>query len=448
MTNSKRYRSKRHKKHQLTELKSEFDDLVRGMCGGFLFGVPVLYTIEVWWIGSSVSPPWLIGVLLTTLLGTYLLSSTAGFRKSQAATKREAFADAVEAIALGLLCAALMLVVMRQITLETRLSGAIGQIIFESVPFSLGVALANQFLQGGDDDSSDSKKSQAPQKSERFFPENNLNETISDISVTLLGAVIVAFSIAPTDEVTVLVSAIHGLWLLAIVIISLVLSYSIVFQANFTRQSQRRLQEGPISGASERNRVLLPDFTARGRANAEFLSEVRCYRALGDYLASGADFRTPRYDWRCGWKAGAMSDRPSKEQSENQPDAANPESRSTAEKISFAIASALLIAILGIVGYLWVSDRNPDPPALEVSSSVEQRQGKYYVPFTVVNTGGETATTVQIIAELRINGEVVEWGDQEIDFLSRQEEAEGAFIFIRDPKAGELTVRVASYAMP
>lgn len=123
-------------------------------------------------------------------------------------------------------------------------------------------------------------------------------------------------------------------------------------------------------------------------------------------------------------------------------------SRSTAEQISFAVASAILVAILGIVGYLWMSDRNQDPPALEVSSSLEQRQGKYYVPFTVINTGGETATTVQVIAELRINGEVVEWGDQEIEFLSRQEEAKGAFIFIRDPKAGELTVRVASYAMP
>lgn len=130
-----------------------------------------------------------------------------------------------------------------------------------------------------------------------------------------------------------------------------------------------------------------------------------------------------------------MSDRPS-------------ESRSTAEQISFMIASAMLVAILGIVGYLWVRDRHQDPPALEVVSYLEPRQGKYYVPFTVTNTGGETATTVQVIAELRINGEVVEGGDQTIDFLSRQEEAKGAFIFIRDPRSGELTVRAASYTAP
>jgi len=232
------------KQGQTSHLKREFDDLVRGVCGGFLFGIPVLYTMEVWWIGSSVSPPRLLGILSATLLGTYLLSSTAGFRKAQAATKQEAFGDAVEAIALGIICATLMLIVLRQVTFDTRLSEAIGKVIFESVPFSLGVALSNQFLQGGADASNAQNQPKAPKKLERFFPENNLNETISDVSATLLGAVVVAFSLAPTDEVTVLVAAVHGPWLMAVVLISLLLSYSIVFQANFTRQGQRRLQEG------------------------------------------------------------------------------------------------------------------------------------------------------------------------------------------------------------
>ena len=124
------------------------------------------------------------------------------------------------------------------------------------------------------------------------------------------------------------------------------------------------------------------------------------------------------------------------------------ESRSVAEKVSFLLSSVLLLAVLGGAVYLWVRDRNPDPPTLEVSSSLEQRQGKYYVPFTVVNQGSETAIMVQVIAELRINGELVEWGEQSIDFLSREEEVEGAFIFIRNPNAGQLSVRVASYTKP
>ena len=124
------------------------------------------------------------------------------------------------------------------------------------------------------------------------------------------------------------------------------------------------------------------------------------------------------------------------------------QSQSVAERISLFLASAIVLAILSSVGYLWVRDRNPDPPTLQVTSQVEQRQGQYYIPFTVTNVGGETAATVQVIAELRINGTLVEWGEQQIDFLSSQEEAEGSFILTHDPAAGDLTVRVASYQMP
>ncbi len=122
--------------------------------------------------------------------------------------------------------------------------------------------------------------------------------------------------------------------------------------------------------------------------------------------------------------------------------------RSMAEMISFAIASMILIAVLGGAGYLWVRDRTSLPPALEITSTTEYRQGKYYVPFTVKNTGGETAESVQVIAELQIKSTLVEWGDQQIDFLSSQEEATGAFIFTRDPALGDLTLRVASYKSP
>jgi uncharacterized protein (TIGR02588 family) len=53
-----------------------------------------------------------------------------------------------------------------------------------------------------------------------------------------------------------------------------------------------------------------------------------------------------------------------------------------------------------------------------------------------------------VIAELRINGEVEESGEQQIDFLASGEMEEGAFVFSRDPRKGELVVRVASYKLP
>ncbi|HEY9749970.1 MAG TPA: TIGR02588 family protein [Allocoleopsis sp.] len=127
----------------------------------------------------------------------------------------------------------------------------------------------------------------------------------------------------------------------------------------------------------------------------------------------------------------------------------NPLHRSLAEWITFTIASLILLAIAGLVVYEWLATEK-EPPLLSVTTNAAPRedQGNYYIPFTVANTGGETAESVQVIAELRVNGEVEEAGEQQIDFLSGGETEAGAFIFTRNPRDGELVLRVASYKLP
>ena len=123
--------------------------------------------------------------------------------------------------------------------------------------------------------------------------------------------------------------------------------------------------------------------------------------------------------------------------------------RSLAEWVTFSIATSILSAIVGLVLYDWVTQKN-DPPVLAVTRSgkIRQEQGRYYIPFSVTNQGGETAESVQVIAELRLNGNVEEMGEQQIDFLSGGETEEGAFIFDRPPDKGEVKIRVASYKLP
>lgn len=123
--------------------------------------------------------------------------------------------------------------------------------------------------------------------------------------------------------------------------------------------------------------------------------------------------------------------------------------RNPAEWVTFAIASFILATIVGLVLYNWLTKKQ-EPPIIAVTRNTEIREekGQFYVPFEVANTGGETAESVQIIAELRVKGEVVESGDLQIDFLSSGETEEGAFIFSRDPRQGELSVRSSSYKLP
>jgi uncharacterized protein (TIGR02588 family) len=124
--------------------------------------------------------------------------------------------------------------------------------------------------------------------------------------------------------------------------------------------------------------------------------------------------------------------------------------RSLAEWVSFAIATCILALLVGLVLYDWATQKN-QPPVLSVTPKereIRQAQDQFYVPFEITNTGGETAESVQIIAELSVNGKVEESGEQQIDFLSGGEKEEGAFVFTRNPQDGELIVRVASYKLP
>ncbi len=123
--------------------------------------------------------------------------------------------------------------------------------------------------------------------------------------------------------------------------------------------------------------------------------------------------------------------------------------RSIAEWVTFSIASLILAIIVSLVGYTWLNEKN-QPPILSVTKkqTIREVDGQFYVPFEVENTGGDTAESVQIMAELLINGKVTETGEQQIDFLSSGETEEGAFIFSQNPRQGQLNVRVSSYKLP
>lgn len=231
-------------KRQKNAWMSEVNDIIRGTCGGFLFGIPLLYTMEVWWIGSLAKPQLMMMAIALTFIVVLLLNQTEGFRKRRHSwLAYQAVIDTVEAMAIGLACSTFVLLLLRELTLETSLKEALGKIIFESVPFTFGVALTNQFL--GDTRNTNSEgETTHPGDSASKNQQDELQATFADVGATLIGATVIAFNIAPTDEITMLAAAASPLWELAIIATSLLISYGIVFQAGFSDQQKRKQQQG------------------------------------------------------------------------------------------------------------------------------------------------------------------------------------------------------------
>jgi putative integral membrane protein (TIGR02587 family) len=221
--------------------QSELTVLVRAASGGLLFGVPLLYTMEVWWTGSHTNPRQMLIVLALLCVPVLALNKTTGFRISRDVRTRDAVADTVVALAVGVIVTAVVLVLLQEITPDTPLRSALGKVVYEAVPFCLGVGVARHFLHGGradpdaDDDADPGEQPPAP-----------LHPTLSDLGATTLGAAFISLSIAPTDEVPLIASAMTPTWLLALVGMTLLTSYAIVFAADFHGQDQRHTQDGPF----------------------------------------------------------------------------------------------------------------------------------------------------------------------------------------------------------
>lgn len=219
-------------------VRRELVDIVRAVSGGMLFGIPLLYTMEVWWIGSETQPSRMLGILLLTFVPVFLLIRTSGFRTTKDIRWRDAVMDSVETVALGLVSVAVLLVLLREITASSPLQEALGKIVYEATPFSIGIALAQHVLRRGraqdDDDNGDR------------HADRDVHGTVADIGATAIGAIFVAFNVAPTDEVPMLAAAMPSAWLIGLVAASLVVSYSIVFVAGFADEEHRRSQPGVL----------------------------------------------------------------------------------------------------------------------------------------------------------------------------------------------------------
>jgi putative integral membrane protein (TIGR02587 family) len=221
-----------------SEWREEGIEVVRAVSGGLLFGIPLLYTMEVWWVGTYTEPSRVLGVLLLTFLPVFFLNRTSGFRSSKDVRFRDAAIDSVETVAIGLVTAAGLLVLLKEITLSTPLNEAVGKVAFEALPFGMGIALAQHFLRRGrtegDDDSGGADKGQ----------HDKLHATLADVGATVIGAVFIAFNIAPTDEVPMIAAALGPFSLVAVMLVSLTVSFCIVFVAGFSDEKKRHEQEG------------------------------------------------------------------------------------------------------------------------------------------------------------------------------------------------------------
>lgn len=123
------------------------------------------------------------------------------------------------------------------------------------------------------------------------------------------------------------------------------------------------------------------------------------------------------------------------------------EGRTPAEWLTFAVSTAILLGVLGLVVLQIPTEDKPPLPVARIKSFGEERGDAYVVVVEVENRGDTTAENIQVSASLETDDSTFE-GDQTIDFLAGEETHELEFLFDENPTSGELEVRVTGYGIP
>lgn len=222
-----------------TQWADERTAFTRAFAGAAIFGIPLIFTMEMWWIGKSLSFQHLLLVFALGFIGNLGLAHVAGFREES--TLLISLDQAIDAMAVGLVGSGLVLFAMNQLRITDGINQAVDTIILLSIPLSLGASVARQVFsgrtrQGDDEEDVDSDDALSVWQG-----------LLSDIMATAIGGVFIGISIAPTDEVWTVSTGLTDWHVYMMIGMSLLLSYLIVFASGFDEKSPPGPFHHPIS---------------------------------------------------------------------------------------------------------------------------------------------------------------------------------------------------------
>jgi putative integral membrane protein (TIGR02587 family) len=207
-------------KMKARSINESLQEYGRGVAGGLMFSLPLLYTMEVWWAGFNTHPYRLLAYVLTTFLLLLGYNRYAGLRHDASMTG--VAIDSVEEMGIGLFLAALVLFLLGRITFEMPLNEIAGVIVVEAMTVAIGVSVGTAQLGAGGKDEGMGGNSD----------EDGIHFG-AQIVFAFCGAVLFAANLAPTEEVVIIGIQTSWLKLIGVAMFSLLIAFLILHYSDF-----------------------------------------------------------------------------------------------------------------------------------------------------------------------------------------------------------------------
>ena len=202
--------------------RESLEEYGRGIAGGLLFSLPLLYTMEMWQFGPSAHPSRLLIYVAATFILLLGYNRFAGLRYD--ASWSEIFIDSVEEIGIGLVLSALVLTFLGRLDQTMTLSELTGKVVLTAMTVAIGVSVGTSQLGGSTEEDSGSFEDAT---------ESGPPGIGQHLVLAFIGAVLIGGNIAPTEEVLLLGVEVASVKLLGVIGASLVLAAIILFYSSF-----------------------------------------------------------------------------------------------------------------------------------------------------------------------------------------------------------------------
>lgn len=189
--------------------------LGRGVAGALFLALPMLMTMEMWYLGFYITRERLLLLLVVNIPLLILLSHRIGFEETF--TWRESVRDATIAYGIGILTSLLVLAALGLLRGDMPASELLGKVALQSVPASIGAMLGRSQLGRGM--SEDDDGTETPYHSE--------------LLLMATGALFVSLNIAPTEETMVLAYKMTAWHALAVIVLSILVMHGFVYAVSF-----------------------------------------------------------------------------------------------------------------------------------------------------------------------------------------------------------------------
>jgi putative integral membrane protein (TIGR02587 family) len=192
--------------------------LARAVGGAMIFALPILMTMEMWSLGFYMDRVRLAILIVVTLPLLVGLSHFSGFEETFDFV--EDLVDALVAYAVGFVTAAVVLLLLGVLSSGQSLDEIVGKLALQAVPGSIGALLAQSTFGQRSEENEDKRERPSGYWSQIFLMG--------------VGALFLAFNIAPTEEIVLLAYMMTPWHIAALALLSIVAMHAFVYAVDFS----------------------------------------------------------------------------------------------------------------------------------------------------------------------------------------------------------------------